>query len=72
MAEETGLAEALVSALLDVAVALEIVTRADDGYTAADGVIDFYMSPQGQGMRLFIRSDFLQTADLVQRAMRRR
>ena len=68
LAEETGLAEALVSALLDVAVALEIVTAAEDGYTAADGVIDFYMSPQGQAMRLFIRSDFLQTTDLVQQA----
>lgn len=68
LAEETGLAEALVRTSLDVAVALEIVSAADDRYTAAEGVIDLYMSPQGQSMRLFIRSDFLQTSDLLQRA----
>lgn len=68
LADETHLAEPLVKAMLDVAVALEVVTATGDMYRAADGVLDFYTSPQGQGLRLFVRSDFLQTSDLVQRA----
>ena len=69
LAEQTRCAEPLVKALLDVAAALDIVTKTDDEhYAAADGVLDFSTSPQGQGMRLFIRSDFLQTTDLVRRA----
>ena len=69
LADETKLAEPLVRALLDVGVALGVIEMADgDTYTAVDGVLAFHASAPGRGQRLFVRSDFLQTSDVLKRA----
>src|SRR5207244_320133 len=68
VAEETKLDLPLVKALLDVAIALGLVTHTEGGYRANDGLLPVLQSPAGRGQRLFIRSDFVQTTDLVRRA----
>jgi SAM-dependent methyltransferase len=68
LADITRLELALVKALLAVGVALELVEETDNGYAASPGLIDHLRTAQGRGQRLFIRSDLLQTTDLLRRA----
>ena len=68
LSERTRLAQPLIKALLDVGVALGLVTNTAAGYQATEGVLNQLQSPAARGQRLFIRSDILQTSDLLQRA----
>jgi hypothetical protein len=68
LADHTRLDVLLVEVLLDVGLALGLVSRGADGYRANDEVLSVIQSPAGRAQRLFIRSDFLQGTDLLQRA----
>jgi SAM-dependent methyltransferase len=68
LAAEGQLDVLLVEALLDVGLALGLVSRGQDGYRVNGDVLSGLQSPAGRAQRLFIRSDFLQTTDLLQRA----
>lgn len=68
VARETQLDALLVEALLDVGVALGVVDKGQHGYRVKPEVLSVLRSPAGQAQRLFIRSDFLQTTDLLRRA----
>jgi SAM-dependent methyltransferase len=68
LADHTRLDVLLVEVLLDVGLALGLVSRRADGYRVNDEVLSVIQSPAGRVQRLFIRSDFLQGTDLLQRA----
>jgi hypothetical protein len=68
VAQATHLDTAVVKALLDVGIALGLVTLEVGRYRVSEGVLPVLRSPVGRAQRLFIRSDFLQTGDMLRRA----
>lgn len=64
----TRLETSLVSALLDVGVALGMVDKQDAHFVAAEGVLEYLRGPAADGLRFGTRSNLMQSHDLVQRA----